>query len=109
MISTAAVTMRASPIGQTSEQPVFLGQDVAALAHAIVDDLPVTFFALIVIGADDRRARILIRIDLIRARGGDVIVDASVSPDFGIGLLPAGIQIRRRLILGARRARVIVR
>src|SRR5262249_18278748 len=101
MIRTAAVTMCASPIGRTSEQSVLLGQDVAALAHAIVDDLPVTLVALIGIGADDRRTGILIGVDLIRARGRDVVVDAGVAPDLGIGLLPEGIQIGRGLILGA--------
>src|SRR5882672_415685 len=108
MISTAAVTIRVSPIvGQASEQRILLGQDVAALAHAVVDDPAMLLVALVVIGAGDRD--VLIGIDLVRTRGRDVVVDVGIALDHGIGLLPAGAEIRRSLVFGPRWTRIVAR
>src|SRR5262249_3104619 len=103
MSSTAAVTIRASPIaGPRSGARLFCGQDVPALAHAVVDDRAVPSVTIERSGAGENlrpirtgesRAKGRVGTDIATAGSSNVAVDVGIAVDLRIGLLAAGLEI----------------
>src|SRR5262249_19970962 len=111
MIRTAAVTIRVSAmIGGSRRgqgQWRFLRQDVAALAHAFRGDASEALFAIVVVDAAEERVGV--GVDRTRRPGGTYVpIDVGVTVDHSVRLLPAGAQVRRCLILAARRLGPVV-